>query len=267
MNNNQVQSAKDLALSELNLNYKKYLEKQLFENVLLEIVNSNRALVDDNYKSIAKYDELLLDRYIKSCVNAEHEEDTGEQRLPALDSELKNYFLNKFESILESRVDVLNELTTNDLDLLTREVDMLVNDTEYKTDLCMNVTFEVSDLIKELLARFRLEFYAKENELTYEHMLVQFDTLCAKVRVVTAELMDELYSREKLNALGVIRNQIDLNTKIAKDKLGQLVELSESYKALGSEFEDLVKLYKQRKEQLARKQYSINKLNSKRNDF
>lgn len=247
-------TSRDLALNELNSNYKKFIEKSLIESILLEIVNSTRAQTDDNYRSIAKYDERLLERYLNILNDLS-------QTMELFDVETKTYLSNKFDYLLETRMKSIYDLV-NDSDILELN-DKLNSEPEVKYDHCMNVSIEVSNLIKEMLNTYRIDFYLKENKLKSEHKLTECETLFAKIRTVANELVADLYSPEKLNALQTIRNQLDLNSNFSRDKLEQIVESLCLFKSLGKEFEDLLLNYKKLKQQLERKKYSINKLNNK----
>ena len=270
INSHHHLSSKEVALNELKLNHKRYLEKSLLENVILEIINPVAS--DENTHVRADLDSQLLNKYLKSCVNDPQIEWPSESE-HSLSSEAKSYLIERTDLILSDRCDSLENFISassynlDDLDVLMKETGKLSSETDVKYEHCVHIAVQLSSLIKEMLSSYRLDFYLKENQLTYENKLVECKTLLAKIRTVAGELLTDMYSPEKQAALGIVRNHLNLKTSLVKENLDRILESLNLFKSLGKEFEELVSTYKQTIEMRDRKLYSINKLNRKNDTF
>jgi hypothetical protein len=268
MNNTNQLSSKETALNELKLNHKRYLEKCLLENVILEIINP--IVTDESAQVRADLDSQLLKKYLKSCVNDPEVEwpETEE----SLSSEARSYLIERTDQILSNRCNSLEDFISassyqlDDLDVLMKETEKLSSETDVKYEHCVHIALQLSSLIKEMLSSYRLEFYLKQNQLIYENKIIECKTLLAKIRTVAGELLTDMYSPEKQVALGIVRNQLDLKTTLANENLNRILESLYLFKSLGKEFEELVNTYKQTIEMRDRRLYSINKLKRK-NDY
>jgi hypothetical protein len=279
MSNQSSASIKDSTFNELKLNYKKYIELKLLENILLNVIQPSQDDDDDDNDDknsqgrIVKQDDKILTKYLNTltATTTTTNNNNNDQLLfneieqTKLDLENKNYLTYRLNHVLTNRIETISNLLVNNSDL--NEIIIMNNNNDNNLimkqhDHCVTGAIETSKLIKEMLNTYRIGFYLNENKLKYQLKLTESDTFMAKIRTVVGELNDDLYmsNHDKLQALSCIRNLIDLNTDASKQKLEQINDYLSRFKSLGNEFNDLLANYKLHKEQLACKRYALNKL-------
>lgn len=131
------------------------------------------------------------------------------------------------------------------------------DDIKIKYEHCLNIAFEVAKLMNDLLNNFRLGFYTEENRERCKAKFIEFEMLCGKILSTKASIMSEIYSKSKLDALKVISDQISTKYDVAMDKYEQAISVVDSYKALGEEFEEILRVYKKLNGDLNQKKYML----------
>ena len=130
-----------------------------------------------------------------------------------------------------------------------------------KLDHCLHISRESLNLIRRLLSDYKLGFYVNENKIKCENQIVKCETVLAKISIVTNEIISDLYAQEKLKALSIVKNQINLETKSTKEKYDLLKLSLDEFRTLGKEFDDILSTYVGLKDQLSGKKWTLDKLN------
>ena len=131
------------------------------------------------------------------------------------------------------------------------------DDIRFKYKHCSNILFEVAKLLNDLLNTFRLGFYTEENRERCKATFIEFNVLCGKILGTKASIKAEVYSKNKLDALKVISDQINMKYEVAMDKYEKAISLGDSYKTLGPEYEEVLRVYKKSNAELEQKKYMI----------
>ena len=147
--------------------------------------------------------------------------------------------------------------TIEDLETQTEKQN---NEIDVKLESCFNTSIEILGLLINVLNEYKLGFYEMENRVKCEHDILDCDSLLAKIKTVANEIQRDLYTPEKLNALGIIRNHINMETSNTVKQLEQKKLNVKTFKSLGKEFDTILATYMEIKKQLERKQYTVNKL-------
>lgn len=275
--------------NEFNCNYKKYLEMSLLQS-LVENALQEGSTID------AKLDEKIKDKYLKSSLIAGYSS-TGPNsapkdglmgqfsindfRAPPLDLEAKSYLVEKIKELLENRLAKISsfvtdpsELEDNDYTETRRKLNQLFEElsinkqksdksneeVKLKYEHCLNVAFEISKLLNAILVNYRLGFYAQENKERCEKKILEFKVLLGKILSSKSSILSEVYSEDKLKALRVISDQIDMKSNVTREKLNRMTSLIASYNSLGKEFDPILAQYRQLKNELERKNFTLNTL-------
>jgi len=126
----------------------------------------------------------------------------------------------------------------------------------------LNVAFEVAKLLNLILKKFRLEFYVGENRERCEQKILEFKVLLGKILSSKSSILGDVYAEEKLKALRVISDQVDMRLSMSQEKYDRMNSLLSSYRSLDSELEPILSTYKQMKVELERKNFTLNTLKS-----
>lgn len=284
------ESLRDLK-NEFNKNYKKYLEMSLLESLVNDVVqnpNSNESLT--NMKSItldAKIKEKYLKSNLVSGLIANPMEETAllddlsvnDFKTFQLDQVAKADLIDKIKDCLENRLNKLDDFLTDpngdddystviqkfqklidQIQAFKSKTDKSTDDNKIKYEHCLNVSFEVAKLLSTMLNNFRLAFYAEENKERCEHKILTFEVLFGKIRFSLTDLLLEVYSADKLKALKIISDQIDLKASLTREKYDRNNFAISSYKSLGKEFEPILDSYKMLRAELERQNFTFNTL-------
>lgn len=271
---------------EFNSNYKKYLEMSLLQSLV-------ENAVQDSSNVDVKLDERIKDKYLKSSLIAAYSTGTGPKdglmdefsindfRTSPLDLETKSYLVEKIKDSLENRLTKMssfvtdpNELEDNDYTETRRKFNQLFEElsvykeksdksneeVKLKYEHCLNVAFEISKLLNAILINYRLGFYAQENKERCEKKILEFKVLLGKILSSKSSILSEVYSEDKLRALRVISDQIDMKSNVTREKLDRMTSLIASYNSLGKEFDPILAQYKRLKVELERKNFTLNTL-------
>lgn len=275
--------------NEFNCNYKKYLEMSLLQSLVEQAIQDTSAID-------VKLDEKIKDKYLKSSLIAGYsatalnpapkdglmdEFSINDFRTSNLDLETKSYLVEKIKGILESRLEKISrfvtdpsELEDNDyaetrrkfnqlfeeLSVYKQRSDKSNEEVKLKYEHCLNVAFEISKLLNAILANYRLGFYAQENKERCEKKILEFKVLLGKILSSKSSILSEVYSEDKLRALRVISDQIDMKSNVTREKLDRMTSLIASYNSLGKEFDPILAQYKEMKVELERKNFTLNTL-------
>ena len=201
------------------------------------LVRELEKVLDKRWRKLDTHLDLF-----EECPNSEEIEHND-------DSEL-NY--DGISRRLETFVDSVNKSKL--------EKERLCEEVEFKLERCLSQSVGVSKLLKEMLDQIRLKFYANENQLRCEHKLVECDALLLKIKSVANEMLLDMYSEEKLEALNVLRIQIDVNKQITRDKHDQVLNSLASFHALGKDFEAILAEYTELRAQLEKKRWDYETL-------
>jgi len=124
----------------------------------------------------------------------------------------------------------------------------------------LNVAFEVARLLNLILKKFRLEFYTAENKERCEQKILQFKVLLGKILSSKSSILSDVYTEDKLKALRVISDQVDIKWSMTQEKYNRMTSLLGAYKSLDTELEPLLGTYKQIKADLEKKKFTLNTL-------
>lgn len=278
--------------NEFNKNYKKFLEASLLESVIENAIQSSDQVENSDAK-LTKLNDRIKEKYLKSNFislynnnpvkeeNSLNEFSANDFKTLPLDLECKSHLVDKTTELLEARLNKIHSFMTdandsqnNDYPETMRVFNALVeeiqefkhnseksnDDLKLKYEHGLNIAFEVAKLLNSMLNNYRLGFYAEENKERCEHKILEFKTLLGKMLSSKTSILSDVYSEEKLKALKIISDQIDLKANMAKDKYERTSSLIKLYKSLGKDFEPILMTYKQLKEELERKNFTLNTL-------
>lgn len=141
------------------------------------------------------------------------------------------------------------------------QVEQLNNDINLKLDNCLSTSIEIMKNLKKILSEFRIKFYAYKNDKQYENELLTCDILLSKIESVRHELLHDLYSGDKAKSLALLRNQINFETMMVKEKKDQVENTLSMFKSFGKEFDSVLNTYLELKNNLEKKQWTLDKLN------
>lgn len=277
--------------NEFNKNYQKYIELDLLES-LTENAIQNKPSESNDTRGL-KLDDKISEKYMKSNLIIAYNNNSNKEvidqiefspnefkTLP-LDLEAKSHLVEKISELIENRLSKLNkfmsESTESDDNDYSETVRMFNknfeqiqsfkqnsqksnDDIRLKYEHCLNVAFEVAKLINAMFVNFRLGFYAEENRERCENKILEFKILLGKILSSKSSIMAEIYSEEKLKALKIISDQVDIKSNFYKDKHERMISLINSYDGLGKEFEPILSLYKELKAELERKNFTLDTL-------
>lgn len=153
----------------------------------------------------------------------------------------------------------LNQLF-EELSVYKQKADKSNEEIKLKYEHCLNVAFEISKLLNAILTNYRLGFYAQENKERCEKKILELKVLLGKILSSKSSILSEVYSEDKLKALRVISDQIDMKSNVTREKLNRMTSLIASYNSLGKEFDPILAQYKQLKNELERKNFTLNTL-------
>ena len=264
-------------VNSFNKNYTSYLEASLVESVLEEILLSNEPAESSKANML---EEKIREKYLKACLLSSMCEGSNEAlpadiKAPALTAEAKSHLINKVQTLLNERLAKLDaflldesdsqvlekfEQLVNKKQCLEVNVEKLSDDIKLKYEHCSNAAYEIAKLLKRMLDEYRSGFYAGENKERCEHKILECQVLLSKMKSTSAELYIDLYTEDKLKSLKLIHDQIEMKTRLEKEKLDKAVSSAAAYRALGPDFDNLLCVYNELLEILERKKYAVNKL-------
>lgn len=288
--------------NEFNKNYQRYIEFNLLESLTDKAIRNTPS--DSNDAHLVKLDDRINERYMKSNLISAYSNNNNNTNREAmidqvefspselktlpLDLEAKSHLVGKITQLIENRLAKINNFLTDRNDyqsdsndyaetvrIFNRIFEQIQNfkqssdksndDIRVKYEHCLNIAFEVAKLLNKTLANFRLGFYAGENKERCENKILEFKVLLGKILSSKSSIMAEVYSADKLRALKIISDQIDLKSNLCKEKQERMGSLINSYDSLGKEFEPVLNLYNELKVELERKNFTLNTL--KKEDF
>lgn len=147
-----------------------------------------------------------------------------------------------------------------ELSVYKQKSDKSNEEVKLKYEHCLNVAFEISKLLNAILINYRLGFYAQENKERCEKKILEFKVLLGKILSSKSSILSEVYSEDKLRALRVISDQIDMKSNVTREKLDRMTSLIASYNSLGKEFDPILAQFKRLKVELERKNFTLNTL-------
>jgi HAUS augmin-like complex subunit 4 len=147
-----------------------------------------------------------------------------------------------------------------ELSIHKQKADKFNEEVKLKYEHCLNVAFEISKLLNAILNNFRLGFYVQENKERCENKILEFKVLLGKILSSKASILSEVYSEDKLKALKIINDQLDIKSNITQERLNRMTSLINSYNSLGKEFDPVLEQYKQLRVELDRKNFTLNTL-------
>ena len=112
----------------------------------------------------------------------------------------------------------------------------------------------------KFLGEYRIKIFVSENRHECERALLECEVLIAKMKTFAAELLSETYTEEKMKALGVIKNHIEMKKRSSQLNHTQLVSRLELIKSFGKEFEDQLAEYAELEETYKKKAWTLLKL-------
>ncbi|CAF0834239.1 unnamed protein product [Brachionus calyciflorus] len=226
----------EIKIEPLNFNAKEYLTNKIECKF-----NKDLGIIDQflNFKNPSK--ELSNSKWHLS------EDDIN------FDSEIDEKFpqdliVSKFNDLVEC----INKLES--------DITKINNEMNIKFEHCLNISIEIINLLKRILKDFRLDFYANKNEIECENSILNCDLLLTKIETVQNEMLHDLYSPDKLKALGIVKNHIQMETMVTKEKLEQTQYSLNMFKSFGNEFDSMLKTYLDLKAKHESKQWTLNKL-------
>lgn len=129
------------------------------------------------------------------------------------------------------------------MDQLEKKAKVSRADFDIKLQHCLKQSVEIMNLLRKMLADYKLNFYAHKNAIQCENDVHETELFLAKVELTADELTAELYSSDRLRALGVIRNHLDGEIEQTNEWCRRAQMELDAYKALGKELETLVAKY------------------------
>ncbi len=139
-------------------------------------------------------------------------------------------------------------------------IDKINKDIDVKLQHCFNKSVEIANLLNKIINEFKLEFYTNYSKIEMEHELAACDSLFKKMDQVQSSMINDLYKPEKAACLKMIKSQIEIERMKSRDMINKLNSSLDSYRSLGSEFENILTTYIDLKAQYDRKLYTIQKL-------
>lgn len=136
------------------------------------------------------------------------------------------------------------------IDQLENNAKMSRADFDLKLQHCLKHSVEIINLLRKMLADFKLSFYAHKNSTECEHKQHETELFLSRVELTANELSAELYAPDKTRALGVIRNLLDEEMQRTSEWCRRAQSELDEYKALGKEFDTLVAKYSSLKKDL-----------------
>lgn len=225
--NDNFKKSDEMKIDPLDFNAKKHLQETI-ENKLDEILN-------------------LVNEFLSYACSNETNENLNLENLSS-ENFKQDFTMGKFNKIVQTIEKIESE---------SKRIDDGMN---IKLEHCMNTSMEVVSLIKTILKDFKIDFYSHKSEVECQKAVLSCDLLLTKIETVKNEMLFDLYSPDKLKALGVIKNHIKMETTISKDKLDQMKFTLNTFNSFGPEFESILKTYKDLKSKHESKQWTLNKL-------
>lgn len=136
----------------------------------------------------------------------------------------------------------------------------LDDEIDIKLSHCLNISFEIINLLKRILNDFKLEHYHPEKRMKCEQELLSFDLLLNKIKVVFNEIIYDLYKPEKLQSLSLIKNHMNIEMEKVMHNYEQAQMKVNMFKSLGNEFENIYTEYAKLKETLKQKMVTLKTL-------
>lgn len=146
------------------------------------------------------------------------------------------------------------------IDQLENKAKVSKADFDLKLQHCLKHSVELMNMVRRMLAEFKLNFYAHKNTVQCEQDLYETELLLAKVELTSDELTAELYSADKLRALGCVRGHLDEEVTRTNEACRRAQMELDAYKALGKEFETIVGKYSSLKKDLEVKKLHLKML-------
>lgn len=226
--NNNFKISNEIKINPLDFDAKKHLQ-EIIEKKLEEFLN-------------------LVDEFLSYACSNETNENLNLDNLSFEFSDKQDFSIDKFDKIVQA---------IDKIELETKRIDDGMN---IKLEHCINTSMEVINLIKRILKDFKIDFYAHKSEIECQKAVLSCDLLLTKIETVKNEMLYDLYSPDKLKALGIIKDHIQMETAIAKDKLDQMKFTLNTFNSFGPEFETILKSYLDLKAKYESKQWTLNKL-------
>lgn len=280
-------SANKEVIREFNKNYRAFLETSYIFNLLNDILLNSQQV---NYENPSLEDKLS-ENFLKSIHLTSNNNEIKNTELSLLlkpdklNNESKKFLISKIEAKLEKNLKDINETLDFDKDLASNfnsnqhdiipvkvsslidlvnklefELDKSSQEYNVKLEYCFNISIEIINMLKTMLDDFKLTFYANKNALECEKEVLNCDLLFIKMKQVESELVNDLYSFEKTKALGVIRNQIDMDTRQTKARVDQAELSLNLFKSLGKDFDKILNEYTTLKTSLENKKIHLKQL-------
>ena len=99
-----------------------------------------------------------------------------------------------------------------------------------------------------------------ENRERCEQKILQFKVLLGKILSSKSCIHGDVYTEDKLSALRVISDQVDMRSSMSQEKYDRMSSLLGSYMSLGKELDPILSTYKQMKADLEKKKFTLNTL-------
>ncbi|RNA09563.1 HAUS augmin-like complex subunit 4 [Brachionus plicatilis] len=247
-------------------------------NTQAKLIHSSSSATFESEKNDPKQmlDEKIRDTFLKSYFITNNSDNNfklpDEIKIDPLSFDAKNHLVETIEHKLDEFLDLVDEFTAygcsneinecrpkldqelsgskqenvtfkfnqmlkhiDDIELESKRLDDGIN---IKLEHCMNTSMEVINLIN-----FKLDFYAHMSEIQCQGAVLSCDLLLTKIEMIKNEMLHDFYSPEKLKALGIIKNHIQMETMLAKDNLNQTKFTLNTFNSFGSEFDSILKTY------------------------
>ncbi len=252
-----------------------FLKTHLFvnssENLMEEIrpealTDEAKSFICDKVEARLELNLNQINEYLNYCKDSSqssgsvkwsfNESDSNNESRLVSQLDTESEFYDTDVSTLE-KLKSFNQYLTN----LTAQIEKSKADLAIKSEHTFNVAVEVINLIKTILNEFKLEMYAsRKNRAECEMTILKYDMLEAKVKSVYNDLLTDIYSAEKIKALGIIKSHVSMDTNKTEESLDQAQMKLEAYKSFGAEFDRILKTFCELRSDLETKSWTLNHL-------
>lgn len=192
--------------------------------------------------------------------------------------ESKAHLLDRIELWLDAEMDNLNECLSLTAELhridaanvinklvevsarLEASVDKHKMENQRRLNYWLNEMVEVVRLLKCLFDECKLQFYAQKINTDCEFELASCRLLLTKIENEMGQLKVDVYADDKVKALGVIDQHLDMELRKSKEKMEKTADRLSLFKSIECDLKPILDVYVKLKADLDKKYWELNRL-------
>ena len=182
-----------------------------------------------------------------------------------MQSYFQHFYAGKNQELLSARLRQLPSLVSCQLEEkieAVKELEVKMQNSREQHAKCTTTLLESLNLMEDLLKQQLLNMQHDQYQVNGQHLKAQVDALVLKIRSLHLEILCETYNKDTIPALSMISKQLMASANETRSEIESCRTRLERYQSVGKDFNNLVQEYRQIKEAIQQKKWTLDKLKS-----